>query len=74
MFLLFKLEAPGYTRKQAWSVMRNTWQEASGFTKHSRFIWACGITPQFRNRNVLVLYSKVILLKKFILSHQEEKQ
>lgn len=33
MFILFKLEAPGYTRKQAQSMMRNTWQESSRFTK-----------------------------------------
>lgn len=63
MLILLKLEASGYTRKQAQSVIRNTWQESSGPTKHLRFTWARGATPQFRNRNIIVLYRKVTLLK-----------
>lgn len=42
MFILFKLEAPGYTRRQAQSMMRNTWQESSWFTEHSTVTWAWG--------------------------------
>lgn len=45
MFILFKLGAPGYTRKQAETVMRNTWQVSSWFTKHSSFTWAWGTPP-----------------------------
>ena len=74
MFILFKLEAPGYTRKQAQSMMKTTWQESSWFTKHLRFPWVEGTTPGFRNRNIFVLDHRVIVLENVILSHQEERE